>query len=291
MRVSEQLSKKFKRTYFHGYRAWHDKNLRICKEFYLTTSFVYACIYAGENGTVDSFKLSEDLDIFNANSEKDFSLLKNYLEKYRKDLLQYLPRLKKEDWTLGDIFDTKIRNDLIEILKALKFDGFFNYEVDKNLLKFYMEKGYGEQVNPVMIENPSIGIFDENNLLKIDSKKGTGEFEEEKSYQEFKEKEKDFIKYRILKLYDEGKYTFMDVAHEIISLNKRLFCFDEEEIEALVCEWDIDELAKDREKFFKAFNYLEEKIIKRWPVITDYYTEGYHLIEKICHKNIQKSLY
>lgn len=289
MKVLEQKYPAHKRIYYHG-QPCKDSLPHLCDEFYLTPNFIYACTYAGDNGIVESYTLSKDANIFNAQSKKDYDMLQSYLEEKLPILLQYLPRLVHEDWVLGNPFNTTVKNKFIKILKELHYDGFFNYEIDKKLLQIYREN-HCDYVNPVLINNPSIGIFDTSILLPIDTKVGYEDFKKEPAFLEFKEKELYFIKYRILKLYEKGLYTQENIEDEIIKLSTLLFCFkDPAEIEQLVFSWNMDELIPNKELALSTFNYLEEKTLKQYPIVRNCYTDGYYTIIKLYWKHVHNTL-
>lgn len=189
MALQEQTYRGHKRIYYQGRGQGFDESKRTFKDvFYLTTSIVYAVSYAGEKGNISSYILKKDLNIFNAKSKQDYNKIKNVLS---NDLLSYLDRLADEDWVFeDDLFEqfeqtTKIK--FIKIIKSLGYDGFFNYEVDKKFLRRMKKSPYWDFMNKVMIDNPSIGVFDESNLIKVDD---NIDFKSESSYKEFSDLEK-----------------------------------------------------------------------------------------------------
>lgn len=88
MLISEQLTKRLGRIFYRGsqFKNWNE-SLSYYKCFYVTTEPSYALYYATneENNTVGyvtGFFLKKECNLFNANSDKDFLILNNFLKKY-----------------------------------------------------------------------------------------------------------------------------------------------------------------------------------------------------------------
>ena len=138
MLVTEQKLKKLGRLFYRGslYPDW-DESLSLFKCFYVTSEPSYALYYATDEeshnvGYVTEFYLNKPCNLFNANSDKDFQILKTYLTKNESSIsLQDLKTLRTEDWLL---LGPNKKKELIKYLKELDFDGFVNFEHAKGFL-------------------------------------------------------------------------------------------------------------------------------------------------------------
>ena len=86
------------------------------------------------------------------------------------------------------------------------------------------ESPYWDFINKVMIDNPSIGVFDESNLIKVE---GNIDFKNESSYKEFSNLEKNFIAYNLLSLLNDGKFDdehkdilYKSLCNSLMTLSK-----------------------------------------------------------------------
>lgn len=138
MLVTEQKLKKLGRLFYRGslYPDW-DESLSLFKCFYVTSEPSYALYYATDEeshnvGYVTEFYLNKPCNLFNANSDRDFQILKTYLTKNESSIsLQDLKTLRTEDWLL---LGSNKKKELIKYLKELDFDGFVNFEHVKGFL-------------------------------------------------------------------------------------------------------------------------------------------------------------
>lgn len=281
MALQEQTYRGHKRIYYQGRAPDFDESKRTFKDvFYLTTSIVYAVSYAGEKGNVSSYVLKKDLNIFNAKSKQDYNKIKNVLS---NDLLSYLDRLADEDWVFEDnLFEQTTKNKFIKIIKSLGYDGFFNYEVDKKFLRRMKKSPYWDFMNKVMIDNPSIGVFDESNLIKVDS---NIDFKSESSYKEFSDLEKNFIAYNLLNLLNNDKF---DDEHKYMlykSLCNSLMTLSKDEIYELVFSYDKDFILNNSKDFMKKFEYLKEANNPYKCIIRTYGARSWLLHTEIINKN------
>lgn len=280
MGLQEQTYRGHKRIYYQGRFSGFDESKRTFKDvFYLTTSIVYAASYAGDDGNVSSYVLKKDLNIFNAKSKQDYNAIKDALS---NDLLSYLDRLADEDWVFGDnLFEQTTKNKFIEIIKSLGYDGFFNYEVDKKFLRRMKESPYWDFINKVMIDNPSIGVFDESNLIKVDD---NIDFKKESSYKEFSDLEKNFIAYSLLSLLNGGKFDdeHKDMLYK--SLCNSLMTLSKDEIYELVFSYDKDFILNNSKDFMKKFEYLKEANNPYKCIIRTYGARSWLLHTEIVNK-------
>ena len=256
--LEEQISKAYKRTYYHGQSSWFLEEERIHKDvFYLTTYLPYAITYACDYGSVFSYKLKKDTNIFNAKSKRDFDIISEAI-KDNDELLGYLDRLATDDWIFeDDFFDQKIKTKFINIIKSLGYDGFFNYEVSPSFIK--RMKKLKMSVMEVMINNPSIGIFNKDILLPIETL-DYKYFEKSQDWISYKEKEETYICYRVLKLIKENQASAENIRDLIDTLinDGILVAHTSKEIFDIVMSINIDELMDNEKDFMEKFHYLNE---------------------------------
>lgn len=201
MKLVEQKYKNLNRRYFRGHREdWSEKNA-VFNEMYYTTSLEYAFFYAikHKNGTITEYRLNKNADIFNLKSKKDYFTLLKYIKENDNDLQiaeRGLDALKKEDW-LFFFRDYDRRNELLSIIKSLGYDGYFNYEFDKE----YVEDAFEYDLTdiPLSPNNPSIGAFN-NNIFKKIRTWTLDEVRNSEIFEKFRQKEI----YLIRKHYKEG---------------------------------------------------------------------------------------
>lgn len=139
---------------------------------YVTNDIFYAITFLKskdrdfrEVGYITKYNLNTRLNIFNARYGKDYQKIEDYCRKYNlTSYLRILPSLKDLDWI--DVFKSiEDKNDFIDILKDLNYDGFFNIEnyqgsiFRKNTKGLKREESFGFS---------GIGIFDETKLRKIE---------------------------------------------------------------------------------------------------------------------------
>lgn len=154
MTLNEQLFKR-KRVYFHGSR-YNKLNVNNAHYdcFFITCDITTAILYCKktEDGLkyIHTFTIDKPLNIFNAKSKVDYTrLYKALMKEGSLDFARNrLWELRDNDWSQLD--DTSVsRSNLINIIKDLGYDGFFNFEWDE------------DKVHPnEQARKPSIGIFD-----------------------------------------------------------------------------------------------------------------------------------
>lgn len=281
MKLNEQWLKTHKRIYYNGHVLDFDEDKKIFKGvFYLTTFLPYAVSYAGENGIVSSYVLDKNVNIFNAKSKVDYNTIKPFLP---SDLLPYLNRLANEDWVFEDnIFNQTIKNRFIKIIKYLEYDGFFNFEVDKKYLNRIKESRFWNYINKVMINNPSIGIFDKRNLILVEK---SVDYKNDEDYKEFSISEKNFIAYNILELLNENKFDeeHKQELYDVLS-EGQILTLSNQEIHNLIFSCDKDYILNNSEEFMKKFEYLRESTNPYKCIIRTYGARSYllhiHLLSK-----------
>lgn len=163
MLITEQKLKRLGRLLYRGslYPDW-DESLSLFKCFYVTSEPSYALYYATDDdshnvGYVTEFYLNKPCNLFNANSDRDFQILKTYLTTKNESLisLQDLKTLRTEDWLL---LGPGKKEELIKCLKELGFDGFVNFERVKG---FFIRRNF-EGVRSFS----GIGLFDPLKFFK-----------------------------------------------------------------------------------------------------------------------------
>lgn len=192
MLISEQKYTNLNRIYYHGKIKGRKENL---EEFYLTTRFAYAFIYSTGYmyGEVEEYKLRKTANIFNAKCIPDESALRKFCQKNAPNILKYIELLKENDWM--KIRDPALRQDLIVIIKSLKYDGYFNFEIDKKALRDLHDEGIYSYDN--FKHSPSVGIFNINSLEKLQVW-NKNNFEQNKAFTEFHNLEISEVKEDIL---------------------------------------------------------------------------------------------
>lgn len=172
MVLTEQQYKNLSRRYFHGSQNGKLNPKESRQDFlYLSNSFVYSSMYACQidplHGKVFEFRLKEELNIFNAKCKSDLLKLKLYARKNNIDW----KKLEKEDWSL-----LKSKASIIELIRDLGFDGFFDWEWTSNLRK-YRENVEGELKGQFLDTSPAVGIFDVEKLKQVQTYQYSDYFE------------------------------------------------------------------------------------------------------------------
>lgn len=170
MILDEQKHKNLYRKYYQGKRLdYSSSKCTFRNEDYFTTQPMYAYYYATKdtnNGVVTEYVLKNGINVFNAQCKTDLFKLHKYAVDNNVHWLDMskIERLKLEDWTYVLRGDDK-RGILIEIIKTLGYDGFFNYEYTENMKKELLGKGY--PIPNVLPKEPAIGIFKEGIFIKV----------------------------------------------------------------------------------------------------------------------------
>lgn len=168
MMLNEQIHKNLYRSYFQGHRLDYDRDKSFYKENYYTTNPLYAWFYAvkdNEKGVVTEYKLRNQINIFNARSQKDFDRLHSFVIENSLDFsYDELESLKDKDWII--LGNEKRRKQLIDIIFNLGYDGYFNFEFN-NELKEELEEMYLNPQLPKTDNNPSIGVLNPNIFIKV----------------------------------------------------------------------------------------------------------------------------
>lgn len=257
MILDEQKHKNLYRRYYHGRIKGYDSSKANFKGWsYLTTQPMYAYFYAKGGGRVSEFVLKNDIDVFNANCDTDFYKLKRYAIKNDVTWLNYdiIERLKTKDWSYVLKVDDK-RSEVLDILKDLGYDGFFNYGYSDKIQK-ELSSNLGTEV--LLPNEPAIGVLDKTaftlaryydsleDLLTLDKAK------------EFKEQERaGFLKMSsdLLKIGKQNGLS--DERIKEICMNTKTLTLTKLELEKVVDEC-IDDFNKPDELLMKIQEELEK---------------------------------
>ena len=184
MFLTEQHYKKLNKLYYHG-QVFKDRDSSVTDYscYYLTTDPFYAYQYSGPDGYIKIHRLKKSLNICNLKSKQDRLTVENYCRKNKlKNPLIQLDILSEEDW-LTHFQNNKNREDFILILKELNYDGFFNVEIEDKIRGRILRSDES-------LGFPAIGIFDESNLITIQTIHGFENILKLPDIQKIHEKEK-----------------------------------------------------------------------------------------------------
>lgn len=202
MTLTEQQYKNLNRRYFHGSQNGRLNPKEGRQDFlYLSNSFVYSSMYACQidplRGKVFEFRLKEGLNIFNAKCKSDLLRLKLYIRKNNIDW----EKLEKEDWSL-----LKSKSSIVELIRKLGFDGFFDWEWTDNL-RNYRKEVERELKGQFLDNSPVVGIFDVEKLKQVQTYQYSDYFEFD-----------DFVK-----IYNAEKQTLKNYAGTLYVNEKDLY--------------------------------------------------------------------
>lgn len=205
MLISEQKYTNKNRLYYRGLKKNGQKNFQ---EIYLTTKFNYALSYARYDGKVEIYRLKETANIFNVLCKEDEGNLRKILQKKYPKYLKYIDILKHKDWAriLGNE-----RQVLISIIRYdLKYDGYFNFEIDEEYIKD------NPRLTKEDINSPAIAIFEPlKSLKKIDVLEGKRLLERARELKKIEKNEVYEKAYRI------KEQTFKILREESLSLTDK----------------------------------------------------------------------
>ena len=250
MLIKEQKYSNKNRFYYRGLRK-EDLSYKKFDEIYLTNNFIYALAHSKISGTVNVYTLKETANIFNMKSKSDEGKLRKYCQKnpLLKNYTYFFEKLKDNDWSYtlkGDY----ARQFLIEAIKKLGYDGYFNYEIDKEYydeIKKYDWAGYSS----LSVHSPSVCIFNEDSLIKVDSLSGDKLLKSD-FIKKIKKSEEEVIKSNI-KFFIEN--TFKVLRNRILTLS-------DEELKDAIKKYNKPEIIKEQEERIKKYTKALEQRIK-----------------------------
>ncbi len=193
MILEEQIHKNIYRSYYRGQaKDWDSSKASFKNERFFTTDPFYACFYAySENGIVAEYKLKNKVNIFNLKSKTDyFALHKYFVENQMNYMLGFLDKLKEGDWsfTLGS---DSARQDVLNIIKSLGYDGFFNYEYNEEMKEIIENEKIGIKY-PLTEKSPAIGVFNKNVFREV-KKWNLEELKKQDFWEKYKTAEKEYL--------------------------------------------------------------------------------------------------
>ena len=220
MIISEQKYTNKNRLYYRGISEY-DESLKQFKETYLTTRLSYALAYSfGLKGNVEVYRLKDTANIFNMRSKTDEANLRKdcHLNSNYSDLLKYIDKLKNNDWL--DITETK-RRKLIGLIRAMGYDGYFNFEIDRSRYEALKDKCYC-YFSTLQINSPSVAVFDIKKTCEpVALYRTVEEFEKMPEIKEIRQQEKDYIIKNINDFKGDIKEIFTTLRQRILTLTDK----------------------------------------------------------------------
>lgn len=237
MILTEQQYTNLNRRYFHGSQNGRLNPKESRQNFlYISNSFVYSSMYACQidplRGKVFEFRLKEGLNIFNAKCKRDLLKLKLHAQKNNIDW----EKLEKEDWSL-----LKSKGSIIELIRDLGFEGFFDWEWTDNL-RNYRKEVEGELKGQFLDTSPAVGIFDVEKLKQVSTYQYPDYFEFE-----------DFVK-----IYDTEKQTLKNYAGTLYVNGKDLYpaiLYYTQDHFLFLTEKDLEETLNDISDYVKSTEF------------------------------------
>lgn len=257
MILDEQKHKNLYRRYYQGRIKDYDSSKAIFKGWsYLTTQPIYAYFYAKDGGKVSEFVLKTGIDVFNANCDTDFYKLKRYAIENDVTWLNYdiIKRLKTEDWSYVLKGDDK-RSEILDILKSLGYDGFFNYGYSNKMQKeLFSDLG----TKYILSNEPAIGVLDKTAFTLIGSYDSLEDLLTLDKAKEFKEQEKAEISERFwFFLRIKNQVGLSDERIKEICINTKTLTLTKSELEKAV-----DECIEDFNKPSELMQKIQEELEK-----------------------------
>lgn len=266
MILTEQKIKRIGRRFWRGskYKTWQkSKSPYNC--LYVTGDLFYAITYLKseefdfrENGYLIEYVLKDRVNIFNARYYKDYRKLEDWCRVHNSEFLKVLPKLKDYDWL--DVLSSSNRNRLIDILKGLGYDGFFNIENKQGKILRRIETIRNEDD---LYGFSGLGIFDEKCLSRFEEYQGWKEITKLPEVKRLIGAAKEECKSIILRMYKSALEKFEITSNILELLKTKLIKYLEG------CSFLPFFLMTDAEisKFVQNFNFekelLEEEIYKK----------------------------
>lgn len=266
MILTEQKIKRIGRRFWRGskYKNWQkSKSPYNC--LYVTGDLFYAITYLKseefdfrENGYLIEYTLKDKINIFNARYYKDYRKLEDWCRVHNPEFLKVLPKLKDYDWL--DVLSITNRNRLIDILKGLGYDGFFNIENKQGKILRRIETIRNEDD---LYGFSGLGIFDEKCLNIFREYCGWKEITGLSEVKSLIETAKEECKSIILRMYKSASEK-IEITPSILELLKAKL-----ENYIIDCSFLPFFLMKDAEisEFVQNFNFekelLKEEIYKK----------------------------
>lgn len=222
MVLTEQKIKRIGRRFWRGskYKNWQkSKSPYNC--LYVTGDLFYSITYLKseefdfrENGYLIEYVLKDRVNIFNARYYKDYKKLEDCCRVHNPEFLKVLPKLKDYDWL--DVLSSSNRNRLIDILKGLGYDGFFNIENKQGKIIRRIETIRNEDD---LYGFSGLGIFDEECLSRFEEYHGWKEITKLPEVKRLIETAKEECKSIILRMY-KSALEKLEITPNILELLK-----------------------------------------------------------------------
>lgn len=240
MILNEQTYKNLNRPYYIGRMKGYDKSKALHKLTYLTTDLKYAILYSKYDGYIEEYRLKSGINVFNARSKSDYLKLRLALLKDPElnTFTSCLDNLKDEDWSVV-LKGFGNRDKVINLLKSLGYDGFFNYEYTNEVAE---KLRADNEIVPVISNEPAIGVLDADFFNKV----GTitsDELQKTDAFKDFKKLETADVKSRCFDFMVKNKLP-RELTKAIIS-NVEYFTLTDKEKDQLVDEYRFTDDDKD----------------------------------------------
>lgn len=252
MILLEQKYTNLNRLYYRGLQRLSAKEKRF-NETYFSTKVEYALVYTDKLvGSLGIYRLKETANIFNMKSKTDEGKLRTYCQKNLPSLLGSLEQLKNNDWLY--LVGSSNRECLVNAIKALDYDGYFNYEIDKELYN-NAKNNPGLCFTNLQVKSPSIAIFNpEKTLIKIKEYSGKELFNLPQ-VQEFKKDEKNYIVNFVKENSNKSEEQLFHI------LNKRIVSLTNSELYLTIKNALIPKNIRDQKELEKkAVKFLRERL-------------------------------
>lgn len=259
MIIKEQKYTNKNKLYYRGL-ADDDKSAKFYKETYLTTRLSYALAYSfGLNGIVEVYRLKDTANIFNMRSKTDEGNLRKFccLNNNMGWVFKYFDKLKTNDW-LAVSKKPENRKKLVDAIKQLGYDGYFNFEIDKERYEILKNKTFCN-FSVLQVSSPSVAIFDINKSCErvaVYNKKE--DFEKLPEIKEIKEQEKSYITTNINNFGNKNNEEIFEILRE------RIFTLTDKELADCIASANMMENKEKQiieEKIY--LDNIRERIIKR----------------------------
>lgn len=206
MLISEYVTNKDRKAY-RGYSNIQKPNSCL----YITYNIAYAFQYAKRNGYIAQYNLKKGVNLFNPRFKKDWEKYKKYcLKNNLSKFLVPLTTLANDDWL--NIWNWEGREEFIQIVKDLEYDGFVNYEGKYRSIKIYRCDDW-ESVSRERFTFSGVGLFDTNWVEKEKTYHGYSEFLTIKPFKTLYDKQKDDLNKRLYEICKE--YNQKTISPEI----------------------------------------------------------------------------
>lgn len=166
MILGEQKYKNRNRVYYHGFQKDFDENKKLFDEFYLTTSKLYAAVYAKRDGFIKAYRLKDEANIFNMQCKTDEAAFRKFCQLNSPQYLKHIDSLKYDDWSSPELGGDDNKYKIKMIIRNLGYDGFFNKEINEIGIKELHK--YNVYSYDLSKSSPAIAIFNKNAVLEID---------------------------------------------------------------------------------------------------------------------------